>query len=61
VKSALKDETVTKMTVEAVNACFGWLDQPESAHRALVEHNRESLKKNASPDVIGQRILDECL
>lgn len=61
VKSAMKDETVTKQTVEAVNACFSFNDQPESVHRELVEHNREALKRNADPAVIANRVLEECL
>jgi hypothetical protein len=54
-----KPET-TMQVVEAVNKCLSWNDQPESAHRALIEHNREMLKKNASPEIIAQNILNEC-
>ncbi len=61
VTTALKKPDVTMMTVDAVNKCLEWNDRPEGEHRELVEFNRESLQKNASPDVIGQRILDECL
>lgn len=61
VASAIKKPEVTEMTVDAINKCLQWNDQPESAHRELVEHNREMLKKNASPDVIGQNILDQVL
>ena len=60
VKSAVKDNTTTLQVVDAVNKCLSWNDQPEAAHRELVEHNRENLKKNAHPTAIGQRILDEC-
>lgn len=61
VKSAMKDETVTRQVVDAVNKCFSFNDQPESVHRELVEHNREMLKFNASPENIARTILEECL
>ncbi len=61
VTSAVKNPDVTHQVVDAVNKCLTWNDQPESAHRAMIEHNRENLKRNAHPTAIGQRILEECL
>lgn len=60
VTSALKTMDQTYRVSQTIEKALGFLDLPEEQHRAVVESNREALRKYPNPATIAQMILDEC-